>query len=303
MGNLQLELGHYKGTIKKTFLGVESPMAPFYALIDYFSSKIGAKPSHLKWRSNTAWNAKKYKTETCYRFKDVELPLLDTKDERQLLGHVFFETLGPYLFFGNSYKEAYHYRYGSVFYGLETKDFKLVIEPEDVVIDAGSWIGDFAAYASCQGATTYAFEPHPFTYKILCETAQMNSNIIPVNKGLGDSNEEIPFFTHDDRSIGNTFVQSAKGDNAELKLTVTTLDDFVEENNLKKVDFIKSDIEGFERNLLRGAKNTLKRFSPKLAISTYHLPDDPQVLQEIILDTNPNYHIIHMPEILFAKVN
>lgn len=98
MGNLKSESRHYKGTINKAFLGAESPMAPFYALVDYFSSKIGIKPSHLKWQSNTAWNAKKYKTETCYRFKDIELPLLDTKDESQLLGHVFFETLGPYLF-------------------------------------------------------------------------------------------------------------------------------------------------------------------------------------------------------------
>lgn len=93
-----------------------------------------------------------------------------------------------------------------------------------------------------------------------------------------------------------------KGSSSELKLMVTTVDDFVKENKLEKVDFIKSDIEGFERNMLTGAKNTLKNFSPKLTISTYHLPDDPEVLEKIILDANPDYRIVHMPEVLFAKV-
>jgi hypothetical protein len=69
---------------------------------------------------------------------------------------------------------------------------------------------------------------------------------------------------------------------------------------LSQVDFIKSDIEGYERNLLLGAKNTLKKFAPKLAICTYHLPDDPQVLESIIKDANPDYKVVHLRHKLFA---
>ena len=61
-------------------------------------------------------------------------------------------------------------------------------------------------------------------------------------------------------------------------VNVTTIDEFVKSNNIEKVDFIKADIEGAERDMLRGATEVLKKFAPKLAICIYHLPDDKEVL-------------------------
>jgi len=78
---------------------------------------------------------------------------------------------------------------------------------------------------------------------------------------------------------------------AKIEVRTTTLDNFVHENNLQKVDFIKADIEGAERIMLKGARQVLRDFSPKLSICTYHFPDDPQVLRELTLDANPNYVI------------
>lgn len=86
------------------------------------------------------------------------------------------------------------------------------------------------------------------------------------------------------------------------KITITTLDKFVEEKNLTRVDFIKADIEGAERDMLRGARNVLKTFAPKLAICTYHLQDDPTVLEKIIKETNPDYTVVHLRHKLFAMV-
>ena len=80
------------------------------------------------------------------------------------------------------------------------------------------------------------------------------------------------------------------------------LDDFVRDNNLPRVDFIKSDIEGFERHMLAGAQETLARFAPKLALCTYHLPDDPQVMADLILKANPNYNIVQKHHKLYASV-
>ena len=86
------------------------------------------------------------------------------------------------------------------------------------------------------------------------------------------------------------------------EIVLNSIDNFVESNKISRVDFIKADIEGFERYMLKGATKTLKRFAPKLAICTYHLPDDPEVLKKIILEANSNYHIIQKQKKLFASV-
>jgi hypothetical protein len=68
------------------------------------------------------------------------------------------------------------------------------------------------------------------------------------------------------------------------------------------VDFIKADIEGAERLMLKGAQKTLARFAPKLALCTYHLPDDPDVMEKLIMEANPNYKIVHKWFKLYAYV-
>ena len=51
-----------------------------------------------------------------------------------------------------------------------------------------------------------------------------------------------------------------------------------------------------------GAKRILKEFAPKLALCTYHLSDDPEVMEKLILDANPNYVIEHKWQKLYAYV-
>jgi carbamoylphosphate synthase large subunit len=46
----------------------------------------------------------------------------------------------------------------------------------------------------------------------------------------------------------------------------------------------------------------LKTFAPKLAICTYHFPDDPEVLEKIIKDANPDYTVVHLRHKLVAAV-
>ena len=53
-------------------------------------------------------------------------------------------------------------------------------------------------------------------------------------------------------------------DNNYKTIDSVTLDEFVKEKRLDKIDFVKVDIEGFEMNFLQGAKETIKQFKPKL---------------------------------------
>lgn len=188
-------------------------------------------------------------------------------------------------------------------YGYKDGIFDVTVKKGDVIIDAGAWIGDFSAYAAVKGAITYAFEPVEENFQLLCKTADMNNGIIvPVKKGLSNNTGEITIWTDKEEHADSSFIRKEKDNMIGEKIAVITLDEFVEENKLKKVDFIKADIEGAEREMLKGAANTLKTFKPKLAICTYHLPDDPEVLERLILDANPDYKIVHLRHKLFATV-
>jgi FkbM family methyltransferase len=187
-------------------------------------------------------------------------------------------------------------------YGYVDGAFDVTVKEGDVVIDAGAWIGDFSAYAVSKGAIAYAFEPVEETFHLLCKTAVMNGDgIFPIPKGLGNKECEILIAINKNNVGESSTVMKNNGDVSE-KITITTLDKFVEENKLTKVDFIKADIEGAERDMLRGASNVLKTFAPKLAICTYHLPDDPEVLEKIIVEANPDYKVVHLRHKLFAAV-
>ncbi|MDR0859349.1 MAG: FkbM family methyltransferase [Oscillospiraceae bacterium] len=83
---------------------------------------------------------------------------------------------------------------------------------------------------------------------------------------------------------------------------IVSLDDWATDRNITKLDFIKADIEGFERYMLEGAQQILRKFEPKLSLCTYHCPDDPEVLEALILKANPKYKIIQRKMKLFAFV-
>ena len=88
--------------------------------------------------------------------------------------------------------------------------------------------------------------------------------------------------------------------NDSSMINCISIDEWVEENHIERVDFIKVDIEGAERLLLKGARKTILKFKPKIAISSYHYPDDPEVLKRIINSFNCNYQITEAKKIIYA---
>ncbi|GHT01860.1 hypothetical protein AGMMS50276_30850 [Synergistales bacterium] len=139
--------------------------------------------------------------ETCketgmYMFKDAMLPYLSPY-ENPALPPVLKDTFLVYMEYDDCYDES---KIDVLFdalpegpYGLRNGAVDVTVKPGDVVIDAGSWIGDFAAYASAKGATVYAFEPDDTNYEFLLSTADFNQDIHPVKKGLGDKKAKIKF--------------------------------------------------------------------------------------------------------------
>lgn len=128
----------------------------------------------------------------------------------------------------------------------------------------------------------------------------MKEGITIVPYALSDAKQKVNLFLDRMGSSGHSIV-SKLSDNA-IEIDAVSLDDFAHENNLTKIDFIKADIEGAERLMLKGARNVLRDFAPKIAICTYHLPDDPQVLRELILDANGKYVIEERWKKMYAHV-
>ena len=176
--------------------------------------------------------------------------------------------------------------------------------PGDVVVDCGANMGLFSAIAAQNGCRVFAFEPIPIVIdNYLSVTAANYPTVTICRYALWDEKKEL-LFKVSPQNIGSSTAIAEKSleRHIDVRVEATTLDDFVERNNVENIDFIKADIEGAERNMLRGAKNVLKRFAPKLAICKYHLPDDPQVIRDIILDANSAYRIVEKYTKLFAYV-
>jgi hypothetical protein len=73
---------------------------------------------------------------------------------------------------------------------------------------------------------------------------------------------------------------------------VTTIDRMVAELELPRVDFISMDIEGAEKPALRGALDTLRKFRPRMAIASEHLPDDTVAIPQTVRAMVPDYAVI-----------
>jgi FkbM family methyltransferase len=59
-----------------------------------------------------------------------------------------------------------------------------------------------------------------------------------------------------------------------LTIPLRSIDFLVNTKEISTVNFIKLDVEGAELESIRGARESILRFKPKLAISLYHNPND-----------------------------
>jgi FkbM family methyltransferase len=266
---------------------------------------IGRKNSLLHFKARRDRLEKEYRAGDVYVFKEARLPFLESSIGDLFWGSVFEDIFWTYLKHDDCYEESSMQPYYDLLqegtYCLRNSAVDVRVEAGDVVLDVGSWIGDFAAYASVKGATVYAFEPSENIFDFLLKTAKLNKSINPVKKGLSDTASTLAF-ANEENSVANAIISDLSPSLKAQFVETTTVDAFVKENGLDRVDFTKADIEGHERNMLKGARETLKNFAPKLAICTYHLPDDPEVLARIIKDANPAYNIVQKRKKLYAAV-
>jgi len=143
------------------------------------------------------------------------------------------------------------------------------VEPDDVVVDAGAFTGDTLAelvdVSNGRGCRKYyAFEPSHENLVKLREFVDKQQLVYAsvVASGLWNEATQLSFKEGD----GSASTVASDG---EITIPVVTLDSLD-----IPATFIKMDIEGSEQRALLGAKETISRLRPNLAICLYHKPED-----------------------------
>jgi FkbM family methyltransferase len=158
------------------------------------------------------------------------------------------------------------------------------VHPGDIVLDCGANIGVFTQKALLAGARlVVAIELAPDNIEALRRTFDKEiaeGRVIVYPKGVWNKDD---FLVLD--SSGSSLDDSVvfhHGDNSGPKVPLTTIDKIVPELGLPRVDFIKMDIEGAERQALDGARGTIAAYKPRLAIATEHIRDDPEQIPVLV---------------------
>ena len=233
------------------------------------------------------WLNKCYKKAKFYEISvdgmNIKIPCPD-KDDYKCFKAEFLDIIMPYIVNASSLNHPFlegPYEYGNVH-----------LNSGDVVFDLGANYGLFTSLASAKGCEVFAFEP---TFKVYSRYLMnlLNDNVHIYNDAISNKSGISLFKTFNKNSSCNRLCHDNEKfvNDGLVPVSTITIDDFVSKEKLNNVDFIKADIEGAERLMLEGAKNTLKEFAPKLSICYYHRLDDLKVLKKQILEANSNYEI------------
>lgn len=174
--------------------------------------------------------------------------------------------------------------------------FKSRVQPGHTVLDVGANVGCHTMLLSRlvgDSGTVIAFEPMPQAFAKLSRNLSLNPWARNVRL------ERLALSALSGQRINAAFKTSwplfgspkpAQRDS----ITTETLDTYSSKSKIERVDFIKLDVDGYERKVLRGATNTLKTFRPTLLIelSHYTLAEVGDSLRDLVSDLLARGYVI-----------
>lgn len=228
-----------------------------------------------------------------YEFDGLKVSFPPCQDTRKRTAAEYFaETFLTIVFPGLYGGGIYHPM--SDFESDYFDDRKLPIRPTDIIFDCGANVGLFsvgAAKRACKGRI-FAFEPFSENMDLLLRNVHQNGlgNVTLIQKAVCDVEKSLVIdFDRSSPASSGIYNKPTVADSRVIQ--GVTIDRIFREYGLKRVDFIKMDIEGMERDAIRGAAEVISKFKPRLSICAYHLPDDPVVLPELIKALRSDYTI------------
>ena len=132
------------------------------------------------------------------------------------------------------------------------------LKPDHVCFDVGANVGYFTLLMASRvtAGEIHSFEPIPFCYHMLSCSIHLNgfANVITNNCAVGEIDGEATFYISGDSAF-SSMIPHAEA--RRLTVAVTSIDKYVRSRNIKKIDFLKIDVEGAELQVVLGATELL----------------------------------------------
>jgi FkbM family methyltransferase len=160
--------------------------------------------------------------------------------------------------------------------GLERAFVRERLKPGDVFVDIGANLGLFtltAAQRAGPSGHVYAFEPSPREAEMLEYNVRQNgfNNVTIVRQALSDHSGEASFIVATDGGTNSLEKNPHPEQIVERreKVSLNTLDAFIADNDIRRIDMIKIDVEGGECAVLRGGATVFRRSDAPVVLSEF----------------------------------
>lgn len=130
-----------------------------------------------------------------------------------------------------------------------------------VFFDIGANIGQTVSKFKSKfpSVVVHSFEPSKLCFKDLKKKHENTNNVVLNNKGVSFENGTLTFNEYSWSALNSflkrSFTKSKIIDNYQVDLI--TVDDYCAENYITKINLLKTDTEGYELNVLKGAKRMM----------------------------------------------
>ncbi len=154
------------------------------------------------------------------------------------------------------------------------------------IVDVGAHFGYFSMFAAMNIAPSgkvYAIEPSPKNYDQLCENLKANKfeRILPIAVGLSNHRGFQPIYG--DRSFNHSIFSSSAATAPIASVPLLSLADFMQQQQIRWIDFLKLDCEGAEYPILLESSTTTLNAVNVISLEFHDLRDQyyrPQQLVE-----------------------